>query len=191
MSPVTLVGLLIFVIALAVVASDYSSMQATRRREEERTRELERTGGTPLPIDTVRGGNDPAIIMLQQQVRDLSSLVGAAVGQGVGGGAGRAVGTAVSAASAESARGLATNPVSVSETRKLVEQAQSSSAAFGQAWGAGVFGAIGGALGNIPALPFYVAQGAANAIGGSFEGLYRNLEARDAFSLPEKLGIRR
>lgn len=184
---VKLVGLLVLVICVAVVLSDYSKMRDDQARAKERSRAMDEDPVRALPI--VRGQNDPYMTDMQSRAEYVTSGLGAAVGGGAGAGVGRALGSAVSAAEVESARGLASHYSPPSETRDVAERSQGAGATGGQAWGANVVAAFGGFLGAIPSLPLLIAEGAVNSVGGANERLTPNLRDRGVFNWADSVGI--
>lgn len=144
MGPATLISLLILVVVASVVLKDLARMQSAAKP-------------APRPEDSPlipRNVNDPLVQSVASLAHSVGALVGAGAGSGVGAAAGRGAGSAVSSAEVELARGLGAQRVSTEERRENLRGSYEAATAAGGAAGTNFFGAIGSALGSVPALPF-------------------------------------
>lgn len=184
---VKLVGLLILVLAVAIVLSDVSKEREQARKAQREERAASEDPVRALPIS--RGQNDPYMTHMQSQLETLTTLVGAALGGGAGAGVGRFAGSAVSAAEVESARGLASHPTSTRETSVIGDASRSAGQVTGEAWGANVAGGVGGFLGQLPALPVIAGQSVVNGITGALGGLHATLRDRGVYAAADAAGV--
>lgn len=176
---VKLVALLFLIVVVAVILQDLAKQRDVEAISAATKKAMDEDPVLALPI--VRGQNDPYMLNAQAQAEYIATYLGATLGGAAGAGIGRGAGSAVSAAEVESARGLASHPVTPAETRDIGERSQAAGQTGGAAFGANVAAAIGGFIGAIPSLPLTIAEGTANAVGGAVERLYTNLNDRGLF----------